>query len=41
VITYGGRPINDRRYSNGELTEALRKTAAYARCMDERLQHSA
>jgi hypothetical protein len=36
VITYGGRPINGRRHSNGELTEALRKTVAYAKCMDER-----
>jgi hypothetical protein len=35
-ISHTGAPINDRRYSNAELTGALRKTVAYAKCMGER-----
>jgi alkanesulfonate monooxygenase SsuD/methylene tetrahydromethanopterin reductase-like flavin-dependent oxidoreductase (luciferase family) len=34
-LGYTGTPINDRRYSNAELAGALRKTVAYAKCMDE------
>jgi alkanesulfonate monooxygenase SsuD/methylene tetrahydromethanopterin reductase-like flavin-dependent oxidoreductase (luciferase family) len=35
-LGYSGTPINERRYSNAELANALRKVVAYAKCMDER-----
>jgi alkanesulfonate monooxygenase SsuD/methylene tetrahydromethanopterin reductase-like flavin-dependent oxidoreductase (luciferase family) len=35
-LGYTGKPINDRRYSNAQLANALRKVVAYAQCMDTR-----
>src|ERR1700686_5700516 len=35
-LGYLGTPINDRRYSQAQFAKALRKTVAYAKCMDER-----
>jgi alkanesulfonate monooxygenase SsuD/methylene tetrahydromethanopterin reductase-like flavin-dependent oxidoreductase (luciferase family) len=39
-LGYTGKPLNDRRYSNAELANALRKAVAYAKCMDERGYHT-
>jgi len=35
-LGYAGTPINDRRYSNKQMTGALHKVVKYAKCMDER-----
>src|SRR5216683_6559566 len=35
-LGYTGKPINDRRYSNAQLANALRKVVAYAKQMDTR-----
>ena len=35
-LGYAGTPINERRYSQGELGGALYKVVEYAKCMDER-----
>src|SRR6516225_8138780 len=35
-LGYAGTPINERRYSQGELGGALHKVVEYAKCMDER-----
>jgi alkanesulfonate monooxygenase SsuD/methylene tetrahydromethanopterin reductase-like flavin-dependent oxidoreductase (luciferase family) len=35
-LGYLGTPINERRYSQAQFAQALRKVVAYAKCMDER-----